>query len=217
MSQEATVQTLFCSQCGRTLSHSELVQIAGNWVCAECKPAFLSRIMASGGAAASPLGWRFGGFWIRFGARFIDGLVFTIPAAVLFAVVLLPNLIRAGNQARNAGTAPNAVFTGFGFITFFIVFFLAGGCYEILMLKYRSATLGKMACGLKVIRPDGRSLSWGVCIGRFFMWNVVTSGIPYLNSIFLLATAIIVGVDDEKRALHDRVCDTRVIYKQSVA
>jgi hypothetical protein len=25
------------------------------------------------------------------------------------------------------------------------------------------------------------------------------------------------GVDDEKRALHDRVCDTRVIYKQSVA
>ena len=215
MSQEATIQTLFCSQCGRTLSHSDLVQIAGNWVCAECKPAFLSRIMASGGAAASPLGWRFGGFWIRFGARFIDGLVFTIPAAVLFAVVFFPNFIRAQGQAR--GTAPNAAFLGVGFITFIVVFFLAGACYEILMLKYRSATLGKMACGLKVIRPDGRSLSWGVCIGRFFMWNVVTSGIPYLNSIFLLATAIIVGVDDEKRALHDRVCDTRVIYKQSLA
>jgi hypothetical protein len=25
------------------------------------------------------------------------------------------------------------------------------------------------------------------------------------------------GVDDEKRALHDRVCNTRVIYKRSVA
>jgi uncharacterized RDD family membrane protein YckC len=171
--------------------------------------------MASGGAAGSPLGWRFGGFWIRFGARFIDGLVFTIPAAVLFAVVFFPNFIRAQGQAR--GTGPNAAFLGVGFSTFVVVFFLGGACYEILMLKYRSATLGKMACGLKVIRPDGRSLSWGVCIGRFFMWNVVTSGIPYLNSIFLLATAIIVGVDDEKRALHDRVCDTRVIYKQSLA
>jgi uncharacterized RDD family membrane protein YckC/DNA-directed RNA polymerase subunit RPC12/RpoP len=214
MSQEATVQTLFCSQCGRTLSHSDLVQIAGNWVCAECKPAFLSRIMA-GGAAASPLGWRFGGFWIRFGARFIDGLVFTIPAAVLFAVLFVPSFMRGQGQAP--GNAPNAAFLSAGFITFVLVFFLAGACYEILMLKYRSATLGKMACGLKVIRPDGRSLSWGVCIGRFFMWNVVTSGIPYLNSIFLLATAIIVAVDDEKRALHDRVCDTRVIYKPSVA
>jgi len=214
MSQEATVQTLFCSQCGRTLSHSDLVQIAGNWVCAECKPAFLSRIMA-GAAAASPLGWRFGGFWIRFGARFIDGLVFTIPAVALFAVLFLPSLMRAQGPAR--GNAPNATFLSVGFITFTLVFFLAGACYEILMLKYRSATLGKMACGLKVIRPDGRSLSWGVCIGRFFMWNVVTSGIPYLNSIFLLATAIIVAVDDEKRALHDRVCDTRVIYKPSVA
>jgi uncharacterized RDD family membrane protein YckC len=74
-----------------------------------------------------------------------------------------------------------------------------------------------MACGLKVMRSDGRSLTWGVCFGRFFMWNVVTSGIPYLNSIFILVSAIMAGVDDEKRALHDRVCDTRVIYKQGVA
>ena len=49
------------------------------------------------------------------------------------------------------------------------------------------------------------------------MWNVVTSGIPYLNCILMLVTSIMVGVDDEKRALHDRVCDTRVIYKQSIA
>jgi uncharacterized RDD family membrane protein YckC len=85
------------------------------------------------------------------------------------------------------------------------------------MLKYRSGTLGKMACGLKVMRSDGRSLSWGVCFGRFFMWNVVTSGIPYINSVLMLVSGIMLGVDDEKRALHDRVCDTRVIYKQGVA
>ena len=53
MSQEAPVETVFsCSQCGRALAHSDLVQIAGNWVCADCKPAFLSRVMASGVAEA---------------------------------------------------------------------------------------------------------------------------------------------------------------------
>jgi uncharacterized RDD family membrane protein YckC len=214
MSPEAPVQTvLACSQCGRTFAHSDLVQIAGSWVCADCKPAFLSRVMASGAAGASPLAWRYGGFWVRFGARFIDGLVFMVPV-IVFAALLIPNLIRTRGQVPSA---PNPAFAAFGFMTFFLVLFLAGGCYEILMLKYRSATLGKMACGLKVIRSDGRSLSWGVCFGRFFMWNVVTSGIPYINSIIMLVSAIMLGVDDEKRALHDRVCDTRVIYKQGVA
>lgn len=217
MNQEAPVQTvLACSQCGRALAHSELVQIAGNWVCADCKPAFLSRVMASGAAGASPQAWRYGGFWIRFGARFVDGLIFMVPV-MIFAAVLIPNLLRAARQARTPSSAPAPAFAAFGIITFFLVSFLAVGCYEILMLKYRSATLGKMACGLKVIRPDGRGLSWGVCFGRFFMWNVVTSGIPYLNSVLLLVTSIMLGVDDEKRAIHDRVCDTRVIYKQGLA
>ena len=214
MSQEAPVQTLLaCSQCGRALAQSDLVHIAGSWVCADCKPAFLSRVMASGAAGASPLAWRYGGFWIRWGARFIDGLIFMVPM-LIFAALLIPNLIRARTQVPSSA---DPAFAAFGFITFFLVSFVVGGCYEILMLKYRSATLGKMACGLRVVRPDGRSLSWGVCFGRFFMWNVVTSGIPYLNFVLMLVSSIMLGVDDEKRALHDRVCDTRVIYKQSVA
>jgi len=209
MNAEVPVQpVLACSQCGRAFSQSDLVLITGSWVCAECKPAFLSRVMASGAAGAAPLVRRFGGFWIRFGARFIDGLIFTVPILILFAI-LMPNLIRTRAQAPNP---PNPAALGFGIITLFLVSFLAQGCYEVLMLKYRSATLGKRACGLKVIRTDGSSLSWGVCFGRFLMWNVVTAGIPYINMVLLLVSGIMLGVDAEKRALHDRVCDTRVIY-----
>jgi uncharacterized RDD family membrane protein YckC len=215
MSQEAPVQTvLACSQCGRSLPQSDLVNIGGSWVCAECKPAFLSRVMASGAAGASPLAWRYGGFWARFGARFVDGLIFMVPI-VIVVLLYLPSLMRAGSQARHPAVVPSPAFTGYGLITFFLVFFIAGGCYEILMLKYRGGTLGKMACGLKVIKSDGRSLSWGVCFGRFFMWNVVTSGIPYINSVLMLISSIMLGVDGEKRALHDRVCDTRVIYNRA--
>lgn len=207
MSQQ--VPELACSQCGRMFAHSDLVQVAGNWVCGACKPAYLSRVMASGAAGASPLSWRYGGFWIRLGARMIDGLLLGVPVLIL-AAVLIPNLLRAQNQA------PNAAFAAFT-LSFVLVYFLIVICYEVVLLRYRGATVGKMACGLKVVRPDGAGLGWGVSFGRFFMWNVVTSGIPYLNMILMLISGIMAGVDEQKRALHDRVCDTRVIYKQSEA
>jgi uncharacterized RDD family membrane protein YckC len=213
MSEQAPLQTvLACSQCGRTFAHSDLVQIAGNWVCADCKPAFLSRVMASGAAAASPLGWHYGGFWMRFGARMIDGILLGVPLLIIAALVI-PNLLRAQGDAPNPAFG---AFAAFG-LTFFLGYFLVVICYEVVLLKYRGATLGKMACGLRVVRYDGSSLGWGTSIGRFFMWNVVTSGIPYLNFILMLISGIMAGTDGEKRALHDRVCDTRVVYKQSMA
>lgn len=203
MSQEAPVQTLlFCSQCGRTLSHSDLVQIAGNWVCAECKPAFLSRIMASGTAGASLHAWHFGGFWIRVAARLIDAVVLIAVQATFalaffgtFAGQFMPSVVRSQTVGLRVG--------------FQILSYGIAIAYEAAFLRYRGATLGKMATGLKVVRSSGEPLGWGISIGRYFMYMVsaITLGIGY----------IMAGFDDQKRALHDRVCDTRVIYKQSVA
>lgn len=210
MSLQAPTQTdLACSQCGRMFAHSDLVQIAGNWVCGECKAAYLSRVMVAGSGVAGPFGWHYGGFWIRFGARMIDGLALIIPFIIL-AALIIPNLVRTGGQPSGPAIL------GLG-LTFFAVALLGGGAYEVLMLKYQGGTLGKMACGLKVVRSDGRSLGWGVSFGRFLMWNIVTNGIPYLNMVLMLVSSIMAGVDDEKRALHDRVCDTRVVYKRTLA
>jgi len=213
MSEQAPVQTvLACSQCRRPFPHTDVVQIAGNWVCAGCKPGYLSRVMASGGAA-SAVGWHYGGFWIRFGARMIDGFVLGVPLLIL-AALLIPNLMKMQGTAPNPAAVPGIAAFG---LTFFLVYFVVVICYEVLFQKYRGATPGKMACGLKVVRSDGSSLEWGATIGRFVMWNVVTSGIPYINFILMLTSGIMAGTDGEKRALHDRVCDTRVVYKQSIA
>ncbi len=213
MSQDAPAQPVYpCSQCGRTFPHSDLVAIAGNWVCGDCKPAFLSRVMASGSAIASPRGWHYGGFWIRFGARFIDGVVLGVPLLVLF-FLLMPSVFRAGSDVSNPFLAAFATFN----LTYLLISLLASCCYEVTLLKYRGGTLGKMACGLKVVRADGSDLSWGVCFARYFMWNVLSRSIPILNFVLMLTNAIMAGTDSEKRALHDRVCDTRVIYKQSAA
>ncbi len=201
MSQEAAVQTvLWCSQCGRALAHSDLVQIAGNWVCADCKPAFLSRVMAGGAAVTSS--WHYAGFWIRVVARLIDGITLGIAQACIalvffgtFGAQFLPSVTRS---------APIGARLGFQFLSF-----ASAIVYEAAFLRYQGATLGKMALRLKVVRSDGESLGWAISIGRYFMYLV--------SGIILLIGYIMAGFDNEKRALHDRVCDTRVIYKQGVA
>ena len=204
MMQEASAQAeLACSQCGRMFARANLVQIAGNYVCGDCKSVFLSRVMASGPNATSSL--HFAGVGIRFAARFIDGLVFLVPFFAI-AFLALPSLIRSAG-----GTTP------FLNVTFLIAVLFFGLFYEVLMLRYWGATLGKMACGIKVVRSDGSSLGWGVSFGRYFMYNVVISAVPLVNWILLITTAIMAGVDEQKRGLEDRVCDTRVIYKRALA
>jgi uncharacterized RDD family membrane protein YckC len=199
MTPQAPVQTvLACSQCGRTFTQSDLVQIAGNWVCADCKPAFLSRVMASGAAGASPNAWHYGGFWIRFCARLIDGVVLGIVQASLAAAIF--GTFGAQFNLKLMLSEPEGLRHGFQFLSYAI-----GFLYEVLFLHYRGATLGKMALGLEVVRSNGEPLGWGIAIARYFM-NIV-------SALILLIGYIMAGFDSEKRALHDRVCDTRVIYK----
>jgi uncharacterized RDD family membrane protein YckC len=205
MSQQAPTQTvLACSQCGRTFDQSNLLQIAGNWICGECKPAYLSRVMAGGPGSVTAL--RYAGVGIRFAARFVDGLVFLVPFFIL-AFVFVPGFTATAAGGRS----------GMFNLAFFLPAIIFALFYEVLMLHYWGATLGKMACGIKVVRADGSGLGWGISFGRYFMYNIVISAIPFINWILLLTTAIMAGTDEQKRGLHDRVCDTRVIYKRSEA
>jgi uncharacterized RDD family membrane protein YckC len=201
MTQQAPAQTeLLCARCKRVFAQSDLVQIAGNWVCGECKPAYLSQVLATG----SPSSLEYAGVGIRFGARVIDGFVLIVPFIVLAALI-------APGFGRSGGAVP--WLTG----SFFLAVIVFAVLYEVLMLRFRGATVGKIACGVKVVRPDGGGLGWGVSFGRFFMWNVVTNGIPYVNVVLTLVSTIMAGLDNESRALHDRVCDTRVIRTRGLA
>jgi uncharacterized RDD family membrane protein YckC len=203
MTQQAPVQTmLFCSQCGRSFGQSDLVQIAGRLVCGDCKPAFLSRVVAGGAAGTSR--WHYGGFWIRFCGVFIDGILLQlvrIPMSLLILGTVISPL-----QSFQARMAPMAL-TG-AMLTLTLVSMLVAFLYEVIMIRYYGATVGKMAIGVKVIRTDGSNVSWGVSIGRYFM--------KIVSGMILAIGYIMAGFDDEKRALHDRVCDTRVVYKRSL-
>ena len=85
----------------------------------------------------------------------------------------------------------------------------AGVTYFILCTYYAGATLGKKALNLKVVSAEGSKLSfldvlYRETIGRFLSAFVL--GIGYL----------LVGLTNEKKGLHDILCDTRVVYEKKI-
>jgi uncharacterized RDD family membrane protein YckC len=79
--------------------------------------------------------------------------------------------------------------------------------YEIAFIRKFDATPGKMAMGMKILRSDGAKLSVGRIIGRYFA--------KIISGIILAIGYIMAAVDDEKRALHDRICDSRVVKSRA--
>jgi uncharacterized RDD family membrane protein YckC len=55
------------------------------------------------------------------------------------------------------------------------------------------------------VTATGGKVSYPRALGRFFA--------KILSSLICLIGFIIAGFDSEKRALHDRICDTRVVFK----
>ena len=199
----AAGDTRYCSECGRPFLASELVTIGPRSVCAECKPIYLQK-MREGGMAAVGV-HRYGGFWIRFAARIIDGIIIQIA---IFAVVFpLGALLGTGALLTDPEAAGGPLAGGAMILFTILIYGVSIGMaasYEIFFLLKRGATPGKLALGLKVIRPDGASISFGLAIGRYFA--------QFLSSITLGIGYIMVGFDEQKRSLHDRVCETRVVY-----
>ena len=191
-----TADSGYCSECGRPFPSHQLVAIADASVCAQCKPIYLQRVREGG----KGIGTRhYGGFWIRFVARVIDSVILNVA----FYAILIPlsgviGLGRIGDPSR-------ALSLGAGLLGGYILMStLLSLAYEVYFVSTRGATPGKMALGLKIVRSDGSILTAGRALGRYF---------GYVLSMFTFAIGcIIAGFDREKRALHDHICDTRVIY-----
>ena len=184
---------LYCSQCGQPKPEHELAHFGEVLVCAACKPAYAQRL--SEGLAA-PKTFHYGGFWIRFVALFIDGLITGFASAAVQAI-LVPGLAFSRGGAMRSTTAIAAVGLAY------LVGISIACAYESLFVYKLGATPGKIIFGLRVVRPDGGPISLGRSIGRYFA--------KMLSGIILGIGYIMAGFDAEKRALHDMLADTRVI------
>lgn len=183
---------LFCSQCGQPKPEHELAHFGDVLVCAACKPAYAQRLSEG---LAGPKVFHYGGFWIRFVALFIDGLITGFASATVEAI-LLPRL---------AFSRPGAV-PAMAIATVGVAYLVGIGiscAYESLFVYKLGATPGKIIFGLRVVRPDGGPISLGRSVGRYFA--------KMLSGIVLAIGYIMAAFDVENRALHDMLVDTRVI------
>lgn len=193
-----------CTECGRRFPCEDLLSFQSARVCAGCKDLFFQRVREQGSASAILTLHRYGGFWIRFLARIIDGaILWAFFLALLFIWEALMQRVIL-NPAKATPSDLATVVGGLGLI--YLLSTAALLLYESWFLYRRGATPGKLAVGVRVIRPSSEPLTLGRSIGRAFAY-LLTSMVP------LLIGFIMAGVDDEKRALHDRICDTRVVYK----
>jgi uncharacterized RDD family membrane protein YckC len=193
----------FCSECGRPFPTNQLVALGNANVCAQCKPIYLQRMREGGQAIATR---RYAGFWIRFVAVIIDSVILNV--AMLIITIPL-GLMGAGIGAGQVEQLNRGDFAGIGALialygVFILVVVALGISYEVYFISTRGATLGKMAVGIKVIRADGGKVTLGLAFGRYFA-RIISGMILYIG--FMMA-----GFDEQKRSLHDRICDTRVIY-----
>jgi uncharacterized RDD family membrane protein YckC len=184
-----------CIECGNPFLAEEMVQYGNSWVCATCKPVFFQRLKEGAPLRTAMV---YGGFWIRFGAKIIDSIILGM---VNGAIQVILRLALGGFEQEEAVNPAFFVFLG---LIWFAQIAVAA-TYTTWFLGKFAATPGKMACGLKVVMPDGGRVSYMRAFGRHFA--------EMLSGLILAIGYIIAAFDEEKRTLHDRICDTRVIRK----
>lgn len=193
LAMTADVNGRSCSMCGKEFADDELIQFEGSQVCANCKPNFVQQIRENSEISGAMV-MRYAGFWRRWGAIFIDGII-------MYVINIPANL---GFQAAMAGMGDNTMLIPLA-IVLYICMLVVPATYMIWMHGKYGATLGKKALGIKVVMSDGRPITYGRAIGRYFAYM--------LSGIILYIGYLMAAFDSEKRALHDHMCDTRVIYK----
>jgi uncharacterized RDD family membrane protein YckC len=130
------------------------------------------------------------GFWIRLGANVLDSLAIVL-------VGFVPPAIAIGLAAPGAVVALGAALLLFMYVLYApIALTLNGG-----------ATWGKQACEQRVLIDDGRPIGFG----RALLREVV---VKWLFSVLVIpcwVSALMVGVREDKRGLHDLIVGTRVV------
>ncbi len=181
-----------CGECGKGFLHDDVIRYGDVWVCAACKPAFVQKLKEGVRVGG---GLDHAGFWTRFSAAFVDGiLLYVVDLAIFFALGFSLSQT-VGLEQVNLGGAI--------ILQVYVIPTLVSMTYEVLMVGKYGATLGKMACKIKVVTAAGGPITYGRAFGRYWA--------KLLSSMTLLIGFLMAAFDLEKRALHDHVCATRVI------
>jgi uncharacterized RDD family membrane protein YckC len=154
-------------------------------------------------------GVAYAGFWLRFVAFLIDGVI----SGFLFLILLIPLFILTGAGAAlgRIGSGEDisdevAAFVGIGFVLGFFVI-TVGVRWLYYALSESSSwqgTLGKKMLNLTVTDLSGQPISFARASGRYFA-KFITNLIP------LAIGYILAGFTEKKQAIHDMIAGCLVL------
>ena len=134
-------------------------------------------------------------FWPRAAAFLLD-------RAILWAALLLIRLPALFSSLGGGGTLTRAVLFRHSWLD--ILCWVLITAYFTALTACTGATLGKKAMGLRVVTKDGGKVPFLTVLWR-------ESFARYLSGILCIGY-LLCAADPENGTLHDRICDTRVVY-----
>jgi len=165
---------------------------------------------------APPAHLLYGGFWLRFVAYLLDGLILSVAMfvfAFFVAIFLIAIGAAFGISAKeftggNSDGASGAV-VGLAIAAYFLIYggLIVGAWLYFAKLESgpAQATYGKQVMGLRVTDLTGQRIGFGRASGRFF--GKIVSGMTFYVG-FIMA-----GFTERKQALHDMMAGTLVVKR----
>lgn len=140
----------------------------------------------------------YAGFFCRLAAFLIDSVLVGIAISNIKLIVWIIHLM-----VGDIFLFQPILFT---YTIFDIIYYLLSVSYFVIMTYYSGATVGKQLMKIKVTDTEGQKLSLLTVLLRETVGR-------YLSALIIYVGYIIVGVDNRKQGLHDKIADTCVIYK----
>lgn len=181
---------MFCSNCGYDNASDASY-------CGRCGTPLQKQPQTAAPANSRPLlAQPYAGFWKRFLASLLDGIIVNTAAGIIGVAFALAMV--AEGKERFA----------IGYVIWWLARILGDWLYSALMeSSSKQATLGKLALGIRVCDQQGQRISFGRATGRHFgkIISQMTIWIGY----------IMAGFTRKKQALHDMMASTLVINKEA--
>jgi uncharacterized RDD family membrane protein YckC len=125
------------------------------------------------------------GFWVRFLASLMDTLIISVPLGII-AYILTGNW-----ENENLSGTISTIYS------------------IVIPIIWYGYTVGKRIMKIRIVKVDGSKLGIGAMLMR-----VLVAGLIYIVTLGIAAivSAFMVGLRQDKRALHDLIAGTYVTY-----
>jgi uncharacterized RDD family membrane protein YckC len=144
----------------------------------------------------------------RVGAFLIDGLIVSVGALILF----LPIGAAVGIGAADSDTGIGALIVA-GLFWILCVTLVALLYAPVLMSRTNGKTLGRMVTNIRVVRTSGEPITFGFAMLREVAVKAVLFGVAgtFTGGLANLLDYLWPLWDEENRALHDFIVNTRTV------